>query len=120
MRTDNQTMVLCAIKDKTLQPNVFVAIPDMVKAFQGRMQTDLSPAQITQMIGLLPNLSPENLLFIRFPNDMMVAGRVFDPSINNTTFIWDIPNEDIRDFIQDFKQDAITIEIGGGGGRICP
>ncbi len=120
IRTDNQTKVICAIRDKMLQPNVFTALPNMVKAFHGRVQTDLSPAQITQLISLLPKLESENLLFIRFPNEMFVPGRENDPFMDASTFVWDIPIEDARNFIQDFKQDQITIEIGGGGGRMCP
>ena len=120
MRTDNQTKVICAIRDKMLQPNVFTALPNMVQAFHGRVQTDLSPAQITQLISLLPKLEPENLLFVRFPNEMFVQGREFDPFMELSTFVWDIPIEDARSFIQDFMQDQITIEIGGGGGRRCP
>ncbi len=120
MRTDNQTLVLCSIKDKALQPKALTAIPDLIKAFQGRIQTDLSPAQITQLVGLLPKLSSENLVFFRFPNGMMVPGRVFDPSLNNTTFIWDIPIADVKAFINNFAQDTILIDIGGGGRQLCP
>lgn len=119
-RTDNQTLVICAVKEKMIRPSVFTVLPSLVEAFYGRVQTDLSPAQISQLISLLPKLGPENLLFIRFPNDMFVQGRAFDPLLNNTTFIWDIPVEDIRQFIRDFEQDTITSEIGGGGGRVCP
>jgi LCP family protein required for cell wall assembly len=119
-RTDNQTLVLCAIREKMTRPNIFASLPNLVNAFIGRVQTDLSPAQISRLISLLPKLGPENLLFIRFPNEMFVQGRAFDPFSNNSTFIWDIPIEDIRQFISDFEQDNITIEIGGGGGRRCP
>ena len=120
MRTDNQTVVICAIKDRMLHPSVFGALPNLVKAFLGRIQTDLSPAQISQLIALMPKLQRENLLFIRFPNAMLVPGRAFDPSLNNTTFVWDIPIEDVRSFIQAFMSDTITVNIGGGGGRLCP
>jgi LCP family protein required for cell wall assembly len=119
-RTDNQTLVMCAVKEKMTRPNVFAALPNLVKAFLGRVQTDLSPAQISQLISLLPKLGSENLLFVRFPDHMFVQGRALDPFTNQTTFIWDIPIEDIRSFIQDFMEDTITIDIGGGGGRTCP
>lgn len=120
VRTDNQTLVMCAVREKMLRPQVLTAIPEIAKAFLGRVQTDLSPAQISQLVMLLPEVGASNLLFVRFPNNMMVPGRVFDPSLNNTTFFWDIPNEDIRSFIQAFQQDNISIEIGGGAGRTCP
>lgn len=37
MRTDNQTAVLCAIKNKALQPQVLTALPDLVNAFHGKI-----------------------------------------------------------------------------------
>ena len=119
-RTDNQTLVMCAIKEKMTRPNIFASLPNLVNAFIGRVQTDMSPAQISRLISLLPKLGPENLHFFRFPNEMFEQGRAFDPFSNNNTFIWDIPIEDIKQFIRDFEQDNIPIEIGGGGGRRCP
>ncbi len=119
-RTDNQTLVMCAVREKITRPNVFSALPNLVNAFIGRVQTDLSPAQISKLINLLPKLEPENLLFFRFPNAMFVQGREHDPFMDASTFVWDIPIEDARNFIQDFMQDQISIEIGGGGGRRCP
>ena len=117
-RTDNQTLVLCAIKDKVLSPSVVGTIPKLINSLIGEIQTDLSPAEITQLACVLTKLEKENLQFIRFPDDMMVQGRVFDPHLNDTTFVWDIPKEDIQAIIRDFENDLILPNRDGG--MTCP
>lgn len=117
-RTDNQTLVICAIKEKALRPGVVGSIPELITSLIGMIQTDLTPAQISQLLCLLTKLDNENLNFIRFPDEMMVQSRVFDPNLNDTTFVWDIPVEDIRQFVEDFENDAIPVDSGGG--MSCP
>jgi len=117
-RTDNQTLVICALKDKMLDPSVVGKIPDLITALIGTIQTDLSPAQIRQLVCLLPKLEKENLQFIRFPDEKMVQGHVYDPNLGDNTFVWDIPIEDIQQFIRDFENDAIPVESNDG--MSCP
>jgi len=117
-RNDNQTLVLCAVKDKLLSPSVVGSIPGLINSLIGEVQTDLTPAQLSQLACLLPRLTEENLQFISFPEEMMVPGREFDPNLGNTTFVWDIPQEDIQDFLRDFENDAIPPESNGG--MSCP
>lgn len=117
-RTDNQTLVICALKDKMLTPSVVGSIPKLIDALIGTIQTDLTPAQISQLTCVLPKLGEDDLQFVRFPDEKMVQGRVFDPNLGNTTFVWDIPLEEIRQFLQDFENDAIPIERDGG--MLCP
>lgn len=117
-RTDNQTLVICAVKEKIMTPEVLGSIPDLINALIGTIQTDLTPAQISQLTCLLPKLNKDNLQFVRFPDEMMVQSRVYDPHLKNTTFIWDIPVEDIVAFINDFENDAIPPDTGGG--MSCP
>lgn len=117
-RTDNQTLVMCAIKEKALSPSVVTKIPQLIRSLVGEIQTDLTLEQISQLVCVLTKLEKENLQFIRFPDEMMVQGRIYDPLMRNTTFVWDIPREDIQAFIQDFQNDAIPAESGGG--MSCP
>ena len=117
-RTDNQTLIICAVKEKIMTPEVLGFIPNLINALIGAIQTDLTPAQISQLACLLPKLAKDNLQFVRFPDEMMVQGSVYDPHLKNTTFIWDIPVEDIVAFIDDFKNDAIPPDTGGG--LSCP
>lgn len=117
-RNDNQTLVICAVKEKLLSPSVVGSIPKLITSLIGEVQTDLTPAQLSQLVCLLPHLNGDNLQFISFPDEMMVSGREFDPLLGNTTFVWDIPQEDIRDFIQDFMNDAIPPSTDSG--MSCP
>ncbi len=84
----------------------------------GTIQTDLTPAQISQLTCLLPKLSGDNLQFVRLPDEWMVQSRVYDPVLKNTTFVWDIPVEDIQKFVSDFQNDAIAPDEGEG--MSCP
>lgn len=118
-RTDNQSLVICAIKDKVLSPDVVGSIPKLINSLIDSVQTDLTPAQISQLACVLPKLGEDGLQFVRFPDEMMVQGRVFDPELNNTTFVWDIPPEDIQQFIKDFENDAIPVNTEGEG-MSCP
>ena len=117
-RTDNQSLVLCALKEKVTRPGVLTSIPDLISAMIGMVQTDLTPAQIRQLTCLLPRLESGSLQFIRFPDEMMVQGRVYDPNLRDTTFVWDIPVEDIQAFIRDFSDDNILVDSSGG--MSCP
>jgi len=49
---------------------------------------------------------------------MMVQSRVYDPHLQNETFIWDIPIDYIRQYLKDFENDAIPFEAGEG--MTCP
>ena len=117
-RTDNQSLVICAVKDKVLSPQVIASIPELIITLIGEIQTDLTPAQIRQLACVLTKLGQDDLQFIRFPDDMLIQGREFDPLLGNTTFVWDIPKEDIQAFIRDFENDAIPPDADGGMG--CP
>jgi len=117
-RGDNQNLVICAIKDKVLNPSVVGTIPKLINSLIGEIQTDLTPAQISQLACVLTKLEHENLQFVRFPDEIMVQGSIFDPKINNTTFVWDIPIEDIQAFIRDFENDAIPPNLDSG--MSCP
>jgi len=118
IRANNQSLVLCAIKDKVLSPDVISQVPALINSLIGTIQTDLTPAQIRQLACVLPKLGEDDLQFISFPEEMMVSGRVFDPNLGNYTFVFDVPNEDIREFIRDFENDAIPADSDNG--MSCP
>ena len=102
VRQDNQTMVLCALKDQLLSPSVLPHIPGLVTDFRGEMLTDLSPQQVGQLACLLPKLAKENLLFASMPQEILNPDRVFSPQQNDYTFILDVDNSEVRGYIQRF------------------
>jgi len=103
VRQDNQTKVLCALKDKLLDPSVLPHIPGLVQDFRGEVLTDLSPQQISQLACLLPYITRENLLFASLPQEILNPGRVFSPQQNDYTFILDVDNAEVRNYIQRFN-----------------
>ncbi|MFW5713274.1 MAG: LCP family protein [Brevefilum sp.] len=117
-RNNNQTLVMCAMKDKLLSPSVVGSIPRLINSLIGEIQTDLTPAQLSQLACLLLRLDEKNLQFISFPDEMMVQGREYDPQLGDTTFVWDIPKDEIQAFMRDFENDAIPQESDGG--MSCP
>lgn len=101
-RDDNQTMVLCAIRDKVLSPSVLMALPDIISSFQNSVQTDLSAAQINQLLCLMPKVSRENLIFASLPQEYLKPSSIYDPQLGEFTFIWQRDDEKIRATINEF------------------
>jgi anionic cell wall polymer biosynthesis LytR-Cps2A-Psr (LCP) family protein len=99
---DNQTLVLCSLRDKLLNPSVLPKIPQIVGAFQGAVQTDLSLEQLTQLACLLPHIEREDLLFASFPQDMLQPSRVYSEALKNETFVLDVDNAEIRSYVEKF------------------
>jgi LCP family protein required for cell wall assembly len=74
-RDDRQTMVLCALKEKLLSPEVLPRIPQIITSLSDSVLTDLSVAQIGQLACLAPSLQPENLRFASLPEELFHPGR---------------------------------------------
>jgi LCP family protein required for cell wall assembly len=74
-RDDRQTQVLCALKNKLLSPEVITDIPEIIAAFQGSVQTDLSPAQLASLVCLGPMIRAENLRFASLPEELLTQTR---------------------------------------------
>jgi len=117
-RMDRQTQVICALKDKLLQPSVVGDIPELIASFQGSMVTDLSPAQMGQLACLLPKLSAENIIFGGIPQDQLTQGRQWDERLGNNTFVWKIDYDLVRDYINQFEAGTWPVSEGDSGS--CP
>jgi len=102
VRQDNQTLVICALKDKLTDPSVLPHIPGIVSDFQGEVLTDLSPQQISQLACLLPKISRENLLFASLPQEIFTPTSIYSPQLKDNTFVLGVDNDVIRDYIQRF------------------
>jgi len=118
-RADNQNIVLCALKDKLLTPAVLPKAPQIAQSFFGSVQTDLSPAQIGQLACLLPRVGEENLIFASVPQELFEQSQIYDPSIDNTTFVWDIDRDVLQDYIQRFMAGEWP-QPSSDGGPTCP
>jgi len=118
VRSDHQSLLLCAMKDKLSSPEIIMKIPKMISALINETQTDLSPAQISQYLTcLLPKLNGSNLQFIRFPDEWFDRKH---QTLYQGTFIWDIPQADIRDYLKKFQADEIPVQESSDSSKSCP
>ena len=112
-------MVLCALKDKVLSPNVLPKIPQIINAFKDSVITDLSPEQLGQLACLLPHLERENLLFTGLPEEILEPSRVFNERIEDETFVMDVDPALIREYVQQFTAGTWPTPSEDGGAT-CP
>jgi LCP family protein required for cell wall assembly len=112
-RGDNQNMVLCALRKKLTSPSVISSIPDLIKSFQGAVQTDLSPQRLSQLACLGTQLQPSNITFANFPENLFTQDRVHDPVFGKSIFVWNADYEVMREYVQKFNDGtwptAITV-----------
>ena len=101
-RMDRQTEILCAIKNKLLSPSTVMGIPDMITAFIDNVLTDLSPEQLSQFACLAPQLSGENIVFARFPEDELTGKSIKNPNTNGNEFVWDADYNQLRTYVSEF------------------
>jgi LCP family protein required for cell wall assembly len=117
-RADNQTLVMCAAKEKLLSPAILPNIPTIASSLMESVQTDVTPALISQLACLLPKVSDENLVFARLPEEMLKPGRAYDPIMKNTTFVYDVDFDEIRKVVEEFQAGTLTSEGAKESG--CP
>jgi len=87
-RANHQDLVLCALRKKLTSPDVVTSLPDLIKSFQGAVQTDLSPQQLSQLACLGTELKPENIIFTSFPENIFTQDRIYDPVFKKDVFCW--------------------------------
>jgi LCP family protein required for cell wall assembly len=101
-RMDNQNMVLCALRKKLLTPAVLPKVPQIISAFQGSVNTDLSLEQLTQLACLLPKIDRQNLIFTSLPQEILQPEREYSPQFRKETFVLDADYDVIRDYVRQF------------------
>jgi LCP family protein required for cell wall assembly len=102
-RGDNQNMVLCALRKRLTSAAVLSSIPDLIKSFQGAVQTDLSPAQLGQLACIGTQIQTTNITFASFPETLFTQGRVHDPVFGKSTFVWDADYDVLREYVTQFN-----------------
>jgi len=80
-RINHQTIILKALAVKLLSPSGITALPSLIDQLKSNVQTDLSPADISQLICLAGMLDyQEDINFENVPTQYMVEQIVFDPT----------------------------------------
>jgi LCP family protein required for cell wall assembly len=101
-RVENQSRVVCALKDKITTPAILPKVPQLISALQGSVVTDLTPEQLAQLACLAPKLRSEDLLFTGLPQEILSSGRVHSPALNDETSALEADPQVIRDFTDRF------------------
>jgi LCP family protein required for cell wall assembly len=102
-RAGSQDQILCALRKQLTQPEVLTRLPRLIQAFQDNIQTDLSLEQISQLACLGPMFSPENVVFVSFPQEEFKQSRIYDPIFKKEVFTWDVDFDVLRDYVARFQ-----------------
>lgn len=102
-RTDNQNIVLCALRKKLTNPKVMTQIPDLIDSFRDNILTDFTPTQLGQLACLGTRLPPQNIQFASFPQELFAQTRVLDPVFDKRVFIWDVDFAVLSDYVRRFQ-----------------
>lgn len=101
-RVEQQNWILCGVRKSLLQPQNLTKLPEIIDAFDGAVQTDLSPQQISQLACVLPKLNPQNITFVSFPTDLLVGDRTYDIGVQKDVFIWRANFDTLRLYVSAF------------------
>ncbi|HLO29791.1 MAG TPA: LCP family protein, partial [Anaerolineales bacterium] len=113
-RAENQNRVLCALRDKLTSPTVITQIPDLIRSFQGAIQTDLSPEQLSQLACLGTQIPSGDIVFASFPEEYFKQAREFDPVFGKRVFVWDVDFQVIRDYVGQFNNGTWPAQTAAG------
>ena len=102
-RAENQNRVLCALRDKLTTPTVITKIPDLIRSFQGAIQTDLSPEQLSQLACIGAQMKSGNIVFATFPSEYFKQTRQYDPVFKKNVFVWDVDFQILSDYVGRFE-----------------
>lgn len=118
--------MLCALRDKLTSPAVVTKIPDLIRAFQGAIQTDLSPEQLSQLACIGTKIPSGNIIFASFPAEHFKQTRQNDPVFGKNVFVWDVDFEILRSYVSLFNngawpnQTTAQADSTGEEASICP
>ena len=125
-RAENQNRVLCALRDKLTSPAVVTKIPELIRSFQGAIQTDLSPEQISQLACSGTQIPSGNIVFTSFPEQYFKQARQHDPVFGKNVFVWDVDFQVLRSYVSLFNngawpsQTTTQSDSTGEEASICP
>jgi LCP family protein required for cell wall assembly len=103
-RINNQTIILKAVAAQMLTPSGISALPALIEEVQSNVLTDLSPADISQLLCLAGMLDfQQDILFSSLPEDVMIEQMVYDPvrAIDTAAIVGN--DERIGDILRNFQ-----------------
>jgi LCP family protein required for cell wall assembly len=101
-RTKYQIMILSALRQKLLTPEMIPQLPGLVKNFISSVRTDLSPNDINTLICISQAIPKGTIQAAPFPQEMFKANVTYDQYRNVTTYTLEADFNDIRAKVAEF------------------
>ena len=110
--------------EEAAEPVVLPHIPELISAFGGSVQTDLSPEVMAQLACLATQLPRKNIAFYSFPEQLFTGTRVYEPVFEKNVFIWDADFQILRGYVTQFQSGSWPQQGGAStssnGPTFCP
>ncbi len=107
-RINNQTIILKALAVKILSPTGVAALPTLIDQLKSNVQTDLSPADISQLVCLAGMMNyEEDINYISLPLDSMLEQMVYDPARGINTAALVVDKERITQLMTEFQSGSL-------------
>lgn len=100
-RASNQDLILCAIKEKALSPDVLPRVPQIIAAFKDSIQTDLSLEQLSQLACLAPKVQRQDLIMANMGEELFIPGWQYSEALQDNTYVLNAKPE-VRDILAQF------------------
>jgi LCP family protein required for cell wall assembly len=101
-RMKYQKIILSALREKLLSPEMVTKLPGLVARFITSVQTDLSLNDINSLICIAQAIPKENIQADSFPQEMFTANATYDQYRKLTTFTYEADFNQIRSMVADF------------------
>jgi LCP family protein required for cell wall assembly len=102
-RAKHQNLVMCAVRKKLESPEALVRMPQTISSFKDHIQTDLTPAQISQLACLGTSIPRSNILFASFPRELFIPGEVYHSGLKQNVFIWEADFDELSRYVEQFN-----------------
>lgn len=100
-RASNQDLILCAMKDKALSPDVLPRVPQILAAFKDSIQTDLSLEQLSQLACLAPKVDRQDLIMANLGEELFIPGWQYSEALKDNTYVLNAKPE-VRELLDQF------------------
>jgi LCP family protein required for cell wall assembly len=104
-RIDNQSIILKALYDKMISPEVRGKLLDVATLLlkKGTILTDLSPADLATLICVATSIDRNKIKTASLPSDSFTGQMIFSPIQNDYTFAYVPDNQKVQKVIDQFK-----------------
>jgi len=101
-RTRYQNMLIFALRDKLMSPEMLPKWPNLALTFIGETQTDLSPDDISKLLCIANMVNEENIRLGSFPEQMFTGGKTYDEYRQTYTYTDLADFDELRAYVMKF------------------